>query len=415
MPREVSNLIDKFLEFELKNDLLKDCVKSRLWKNSRSYLFYYIANEQGLYQTVTESPSTWLKLKFLIRSFFSVFYLLGLRSSYPDIYILHPRSPNGEEIEALDNYTRFNAESSASFYRSNGTAKKSSKYRKVVCLDGLALLSEFYRFGRYDSDIREYIDLVGEFLHRFDIELKAINPALRRKARLYFAEYNFFSRYFRNNEVKRLWVVDHYSKNTPSICAAHDAGKLTYEFQHGVITKYHIGYITSNCMSLPPGYPKNFLSWGEHWVPEGVLPNQVTVKSIMPNYLRMLSDVDIKDNTLLIISQSVLGEDLARYAISHLRFDLFDRVVFQLHPGEYGRISKFETLFSGINNVIVSRSNFYDFMNKANVVLGVFSTGLIEAHDFGCACYIADLQGGEYMEGYNFCLPFEESIYFDSE
>jgi lysyl-tRNA synthetase class II len=75
---------------------------------------------------------------------------------------------------------------------------------------------------------------------------------------------------------------------------------------------------------------------------------------------------------------------------------MFDEVTFKLHPSEMSKVEFYQTYFDG-SKVLVSTQDIYQELNESVTVIGVFSTAMLEAVDFGCEVYFAPLQGSEYV------------------
>ena len=220
-------------------------------------------------------------------------------------------------------------------------------------------------------------------------------------------EYGRYKDLLSRKKVKQVYVVVAY-ENKALISACKDLGVKVLELQHGVISKYHLGY------SFPDidvhYFPDKLLSFGEYWGESADYP--ISRENIFPigfsffgENSAFYKDFGKNEKQILFISQGVIGKYLSKFA-----YDLFWKLgddynfIYKLHPGEYDtwRENYPELLeLANFNNFSVVDSNeipLYELFAKSEFQLGAFSTAIYEGLSFNCKTFILDVPGVEYLE-----------------
>lgn len=188
------------------------------------------------------------------------------------------------------------------------------------------------------------------------------------------------------------------------IAAAHDAGMEVVELQHGLITPYHLGYSYPGRPFVPYAADR-LLLFGPYWANAAQLPVNTRTTVIGCSYLDDYKAAGIAKTPRLavVISQGVIGPALfdAVAAVAsrapgwHFRF--------RAHPGEAAAVyaRKLAELAERPSNLTVSPSSedFSALLWRAEIQIGVFSTGLFEGMASGTRTILLPLPGIEYMDG----------------
>ena len=107
-----------------------------------------------------------------------------------------------------------------------------------------------------------------------------------------------------------------------------------------------------------------------------------------------------EENSVLIISQGAIGKELSDYILKKNNLNNF-KIYYKLHPGEFKSSENYKSLveLSKQSNVEIIKDeiSIYDLFARVNVVIGVYSTALYEAHYFEKNIYIVPITGSEYM------------------
>jgi len=278
---------------------------------------------------------------------------------------------------------------------------------RIGIIESLGLILPRLLPGNIGKDDKAFItELQREIERRIGVKLELGNllaVQLRRfkvRARLYEHLLDRFP-------VKKLYVVVAYFM-APLIDVCRNRGIPVYEIQHGVIGKYHLGY---SFPGRPPGtlryFPDYLLAWGEGWPNTKHLP-------LAPDrciqygfrYFDLNTGAYPRDRQdpgrVLIISQSVHGNELAKFLREHLdRFKGW-RITYKLHPSEFNRRGEYTDLRFLEEHVehfeVIESGDVHELLSNCSAVIGVFSTVLFEALAFNCEVYVCPLHGWEYME-----------------
>jgi hypothetical protein len=216
-------------------------------------------------------------------------------------------------------------------------------------------------------------------------------------------------RLFRKMSAKILILMGNAAL-TALIEAAHDVGMSVVEFQHGIISKYHLGYHFPICeKGSLKGYPDYILTYGEYWNRAVDYPLQSS--HIIPVGFpcfelqkRQVTHIKKKKNQILFLSQMVVGKSLAEMAIQIARRLPDYKVVFKLHPKQYRNWKELlpNLSSSSVGNLEIvtdSGRSLYALFAESAYQVGAFSTSLIEGLSFDLKTIICKLPGHEWMDG----------------
>lgn len=218
------------------------------------------------------------------------------------------------------------------------------------------------------------------------------------------AGYKIYYYLFSKIKPKKIYLVAGYSFLGDMIKAAKDLNIETFEFQHGVISKYHLGYSFPNKQRLEY-YPNKFYSWGTFW--NASIHNIFGKNIIDAGFLyfqhvkERYNNIHKIDNKIIIISQTALGNQ-----IMHETLEIIDglktyQVYYKLHPEEYIRYKEYDSyhaLKEYKNITFLKDCDLYNHLAESTIQIGVFSTALYEGIEFNCNTFLYDLPGVEYMK-----------------
>ena len=224
------------------------------------------------------------------------------------------------------------------------------------------------------------------------------------KSITFIEKYIYFKKLFKEKEVKELYIVCSYT-NYEIIKAAKDLNITVIELQHGVMEKYLIGYYYP--YSKNPEYlPDKFYSFGEYWSQNGSIP--VDKENIVNYGFHCIRNAKKKyentkkiENQILVLSQWTVRGGLLQLILDNIEKLQDYQIILKLHPREQHLINVDPYLLQLKNypNIIISKNQpLYKLLASSNYVIGVYSTAIYEAIEFGCKPILADLPGIEYME-----------------
>ena len=207
---------------------------------------------------------------------------------------------------------------------------------------------------------------------------------------------------FKKLKPKVIYSVATYSYLGDMIAAAKSLRIKTIELQHGVVSKYHMGYSFSKKQKLLY-YADEFYSWGKFW--NSSVQNafdQIHVKGF--EYFRnnkTANDIVKKSKNVLILSQAALGQKIMQETLKYMDSFSGYQILYKLHPEEYQMYksySDYKTLSLHKNIQFIEECNLYEMMAKSEVQIGVFSTALYEGLGLSCNTFLYNLNGMEYMQ-----------------
>lgn len=234
---------------------------------------------------------------------------------------------------------------------------------------------------------------------------------------------------FKFLKTEKLYVVTSYTM-PEAIAAAKDLNIEVIEIQHGIISKYHLGYsypteITSSNHKLCY-FPDKLLTWGANWVLNCNFP--IDEKNIDETYgwphqgeLKNESLYQKNPFAVTIISQGALGPAILNETIKILKFiPKHVEVYYKLHPSEIYSFDNYplaDVLRQDSRVEIIRESDLPSLLSRSTLVFGVFSTALLEAHEIGCEIWIFPLPGREFFEDIPWVQTtdnFESYVWFDN-
>jgi len=183
----------------------------------------------------------------------------------------------------------------------------------------------------------------------------------------------------------RVNVTEAYNSNSCFIVAANMLKIKSYEFQHGIISKEHIGYSLSyNDIAAKKVFlPQYIYVWSEDWKSFiGLVTNENT--KIIPwtyeyfyQFTKKYSVPKEKSIDILIIGQPSISNELKAIAHEISILKPHNKIVYKAHPKEI--ITDDDKI-----NLTICNDNLYELLLNSEVVIGGFSTALLEAKSLGC-------------------------------
>lgn len=291
---------------------------------------------------------------------------------------------------------------------------KTPDRRRRYC-DGIELVAAG-RMHLWPARLDRAASVRAQDLERFFLDRIGVHLAVAERVRGCLASFAtarvLYRALLRRHRPRTVYCVCAYgSALAPMISAARELGIESVELQHGVISRYHMGYsypVLPSAGRLAYG-PDKLYAWGSPWdelmradlAPE--LWNVVTYG--FPHFEQRkarYAGVPKIAGRVLVLSQTVLTDRLAETVLAALPALGGREIVYKLHPGEYSSWHRHVSLvrLSQQSNVrIVTDADLYQLMAEAEVQVGVFSTALYEGLAFGCKTVLVPLPGCEYVQG----------------
>ena len=415
MKRTVENLCEFIWELEDKYNLLDyeiDDVK--VWQYLRMEIYYLLAKDLGILEqrhVSQQSASVVLRNSLtLVKNLFVGNPFLMLNKQKDVLVFTHNRSKKIKD-KFEDIYTKSLVSDLRSLkksylcfekpYQGQHVRKKNSDIRYLdFILSASVCYGMIYQIKNKSAlEVMRKVELEIESYTARSIDLIKL---LKKNVGRYKLGYMLYSKLFKRVNPKVIYSVASYSYLGDMIAAAKNLGIQTIELQHGVVSKYHIGYSFPKKQSLLY-YSDVFYSWGEFWNKSVVNAfDEVEVKGFP--YFRNNSiyyQGIKKENKILVLSQAALGENIMSEMLKLINLCSDFQISYKLHPAEYSSYKKYSAYskLSEYDNITFFKdSNLYQLMSVSKIQVGVFSTALYEGLGFSCRTYLFNLNGIEYMK-----------------
>lgn len=329
--------------------------------------------------------------------------------------------------EYIDPYTKFVCDDlrshglSVSLYQSSYSFDRlarrpfSVKHLDLVYLRS-SLKTSKKQFGSVDLEkIKRIEKAVAEaFNVKFDLE-----KMISKEIALFKNNAAFFDKLFKKKKPKEIYLVNFCDKPALIAMAKKNNIRVT-DVQHGLISSkdiiYHYPTIKEESLHY---FPDRFYAWSDVWSKVCRIPlKKENIISYGNKYLdarkQSFSKVEKKLGTVLVISQPGLTSQIASVVLQNMNSFKDQKMLYKLHPSEYGIANLYAeigTLKQQAVSFVEPHEDLYRLMAETETVLGVYSTALLEALDFGCKVVVLDLPGAEMME------PFmeESSLIYASD
>jgi hypothetical protein len=249
---------------------------------------------------------------------------------------------------------------------------------------------------------KELIELIEEEIKsRFGvsvaIESMVKEDLSKRKVRL-----PLYRSLIRMIEPEIVLIINSYNGRETFVEACRGEDTPVAELQHGVISRYHMGY------SFPGRnknvFPDYFFSFGDFWSDSVDIPlPDERIYSVGYPYLETKVDEYAgarKRDKVVFISQGTVGERLSRFAQRLSKHqDVEEEVVYKMHPNEQASWEeRYPWLVDSDVTVVADNPPLYQLLSESKRQVGVYSTALYEGLYFGLDTYILEAPGSEYMD-----------------
>lgn len=389
----------------------------KFWQLMRMILYYQITNQLGLFGTAQTSRFS-LKDKLLAipEYLFNSLTKNPFRGGEKDVLIFdHPRKvlEEGRYIDIytdslLNNYSVEECDVFENDYLRKHVTNSKQKNRRY--LDWFYIRSLTWRFQKLSFTPDELA-----FISKLEKEINAtFNIQIRLMELVYIVlkgfkmRFYFYDKLIQKKKPKLIYMVVSYG-NEPLTAAAKRNHVKTIEIQHGVITKYHLGYSYPGKNTKLDYFPDELYCFGDYW--KNKVPYPIDKKNIvsygfpfLKRKVETYKKIPKKEKQILFISQGTIGEELSKIMYK-LALDMPEyEFIYKLHPGEYDRWRmEYKDLLKAeqLPNVTVvdnNKKDLHQYFAESEFQVGVNSTAIFEGLAFHCKTILIDLPGIEYME-----------------
>lgn len=189
---------------------------------------------------------------------------------------------------------------------------------------------------------------------------------------------------------------------------AHSKNIPTIELQHGAISSWHCAYRYNTSQNIKQ-LPDKYLLFGDYWKKfiQWPIDERNIVSVGFPYFEHNVKKIDSNKNeeyfTILFLSQRTIGEKLGEYAYAcycHLDQEKY-RIIYKLHPSEYGDWKERYPFFSKCDKMLVvdnGEKDLYEYFAESHMQVGVYSTSIYEGIGFGLPTCIYYIEGSYAMQ-----------------
>ena len=271
--------------------------------------------------------------------------------------------------------------------------KKSLNYKKIIFLDYLSLKIEIKTLF-FSLFFKNNLIILKKYFNKHNIN-KVISVQYTQFI-LYKKEFeNFFKK---NNQIKEVIFKNSYTPRHQALCYVANSLKIkTVEYQHGIISKYHPGYIYFKKFNSKI-FPSKLCVYGPK-VKAEILSTSKQFKKSQISFHKQLKNIKTFHNStkkeiieklkiipnnkkiILITSQWINREEMRSILYIFIKYfsDLF--FVLKTHPQEKDSKDFYKILSKHKNFKLVLEENVsvYDLYNIANFHSSFFSTCVFES------------------------------------
>ena len=271
----------------------------------------------------------------------------------------------------------------------------------------IAAISRSFKFVRFSMSAEEkkkLTEMQTILQKRFDVRLDDLMPIISEVIYFRKSVLPFYTFILKKVRPKMVILICSYCGKEIFIEVCSKLGIPVVELQHGTsMGRYHLGYsYPSRC--LKKTFPDYLLTFGDFWKLRAKYPIGLDkIFSVGFPFHDLESEKYRKiekRKQVLFISQGTVGAAMSKLAVRVAkRLDKPFRIVYKLHPGEYGRWKKeYPWLVeSGMRVLDDDKMPLYRLFAESEIQVGVYSTAIYEGLGFGLKTYLIDLPGVEYM------------------
>lgn len=411
-PTSIKELCEFIWYLEEKYNLLDleiDGVK--VWQFCRMNIYYDLAKKLNILTEPHVKLSKLDKVRHLYRYLVnSIFYSPFYAKNIATIIFPHQRlkKVDGKYIDIYTHYFKSTLEKNSYIEISepyNGTHLKhsSNEYFGDIFILGRNLAKVLYPKSSKLPD--KLLAQIEEDVNKSIGMPYKLEDILIWHIKRFKIEYYLYKQLFKKLKPQNIYLTVSYGKGS-LIKAAKDLNIQVSEFQHGTYSRYHMGYSFPNRVKSLDYFPDKFYVWNGFW--QNLMPLPIENKDIinygfqyMEGIKQSYQSIEKNEKQIVILSQGAITDKVAMETLTNMSFLSQYNIKYKLHPGEYGRWVGnpiFQKLNAYDNFEIVEDTDLYELFARSTYTIGVFSTAIYEALEFGCKVYLYNLTGIEYME-----------------
>ncbi|PKL90948.1 MAG: hypothetical protein CVV21_10415 [Candidatus Goldiibacteriota bacterium HGW-Goldbacteria-1] len=402
----VNDVCGFFWNIEKKYNLLNRSINGiYIWQALRIDVYYKLTAKIGLFTPPAPPRKKTIMgraLKLLTEFYYFVFNNPFLKTKNTDTAVLlHPRKISRQDIYSsslLKEFKRINKD--IYIFDVMGSPENDyvtfDPYKKAAHI--WAVINKKY-ISLSPADLEVIKNIEQEIYSEYAVRLDLL-PLIKYNIINFKFLLAVYRKFLRQKKVKKLYVVVGYV-NTPLIAAAKSVNTEVIELQHGIITKYHLGYSYPDKGNIHY-MPDKLLCFGKYWYESTPLPSNTKTAVLGAPFILEPGkkySAQKEKNSVLFVSQGVIGEKLFNFALQTAKILPSYNIKFNPHPSE--NYNDYEKLFSEntLKNFSLTEKkyNIFELLAMSEYQAGVFSTTLFEGMVLNTKIILIDMAGSEYM------------------
>lgn len=253
----------------------------------------------------------------------------------------------------------------------------------------------------------EFLNIINKDINDyFNMKLDLI-VLVKLYIKIFISNKKYFDKLFKKKSPNRIYMINSYGQE-PMIAAAQGQGITVCELQHGIISKYHMGYSFPDAQHIPY-FPDKLYLYGKFWKDTASIPledENIILHGFyyLTNEIEKFKDTKSVENQILFISQPTINNRLAQFAYEFALKNSGYKVLYKLHPNQKINIDddnyilNIASKLQNFEMIIGNDKNLYEMMYSCEVQVGAYSTALFEGLYTGLKTIIVNLPGIEHME-----------------
>ncbi len=420
----LKNLYEKFIQFEEDKNLFSKKIANVLfWERIRFQIFRLILQKRIYFAEVEDKVIK--KKDFKLINYYLKFHnylvaILRIRRNpflvkeHDIILFSNSRRKKQEDGYWWDIYTD-HLEKEINYSTILFEKDIFLKYRKPVktenmvyltYLDLLVDLKKYFRRSRVkmSDEEKQYLkNISAEIRSQFgcfiDLEYIVYHNLTTRKRVM-----PYYQKLINKIKPKAAIIVCSYGKEDfIEVCKLNMIPVI--ELQHGVMTRYHVGYSYEKDSAKKSNFPDYLFTFGKYW--KEVVSYPITKEKLVNvgfpelEIRKQRYQAVKKKKQILFISQKTIGLKLSKFAVELSQIRNFDyRIIYKLHPFEvFSWKENYPWLMhSNIEVVDHQGVNLYHLFAESEVLVGVYSTAIYEGLSFQMRTFLVNLTGIDYVE-----------------
>lgn len=258
------------------------------------------------------------------------------------------------------------------------------------------------------DEVNLWKSLEEKFENEFGLDVSILEPAKKEYVRARISIWGI-KKLLKKLQPKLIIEVVGYNRLCKHVnIAAKELGIKTIELQHGYLSDKHVAYNFPKGIETVNSFPDYFGAWSSFF-DKGRVRFPISSDKIIDvgfkyfhEHFDKVKNKAVYEGSILFISQGTIGDKLSKVALELSQLS-DEKIIFKLHPSEiqdahvrYPELYSLKSEHFIIDDSI--DSDLYKRIIEAKIVVGVYSTALLEAASVGKKTVVLKLPGWKEFE-----------------